>query len=538
MDAYEKSKINTKRYKKLKELLVMVYGHEAFRKGQYQLINSIINGKDAYGVMPTGAGKTACGVLPALYLNKVAVVVSPLKSLMEDQRIILEKMGLKVCCYNGDTENKFEVLDDALMGQYQFIYTTPESLATITPFLQEMAKRGNPGISMFMIDEAHCISSYGHSFRPSYRQLSILKKILPDVPILAVTATATSAISLDIIKTLGLKDTKPLVTGFDRPNLYIEINKKTKMENDIIPLVRKHEGSPMIIYCVTINDTERIAEVLRTFGYKCGLYHSNIDTESKNRIHKRFLDGNLNIVVATIAFGMGINKPNIRLVIHYGCPKTVEGYYQEIGRAGRDGLEAFCHMFYNGKDFITHQSLIAGEDLDKNYERTMFAMLESVKKFTSTKQCRKKLLLAHFEEYLDTDCMMCDNCINEDKEEEIEIVKAEQNIDKETLMLLTTMTSLPFNYGKKMYANILRGSKNAAMKEPMMKSKYYGKGTHKSIKWWEELMDHLISTGFIKKMHSARSFGMYTIVASKDATNWLKTKNRKTLGIVAMDNVC
>ena len=330
MDRYEKSKLETKRYQKIKELVKIVYGFDEFRPRQYEVINRIIRGIDTCLIMKTGGGKSFLYQVPAIYLGKPAVIVTPLVSLMEDQKLGLDSLGITSCCYNSNVVDKDLMLDEIIEGKYQFVYITPESIVNLKFFLMNMHEK--IGISLVAVDEAHCISSFGFAFRKAYREINFLKDLLPNVPILAVTATATSEVAEDICKVLKFKKVDPIITGFDRPNLFLEVKRKSKkMERDIVPLLKVHENEPVIIYCVTRNDTEKAAQILTTCGIECGIYHAGLDARTKSNTHKQFLSGKLNVVAATTAFGMGINKPNVRAVIHYGAPRNIEGYYQEIG---------------------------------------------------------------------------------------------------------------------------------------------------------------------------------------------------------------
>lgn len=517
MDLYEKSKYNTQRYKKIKVLLKKIYGYDNFRKHQYEIINRIINNEDVCAIMSTGHGKSICFQIPALYLNKPAIIISPLISLMDDQKMILEELGIPCCCYNSNIDNRNIVKKNILEAKYKFIYITPESIIYMKDFLQNLYSK--QGISLIAIDEAHCISSYGFDFRKSYRDLNFLKEILPNVPILALTATATNVVSEDICKVLNLKTKEPIKTSFDRPNLYLEVNKKINIADDILPIIKKYKNEPIIIYCLTKKETEKIAGLLKNYKIECGIYHASINTTEKNKTHYNFIKGKINIIVATIAFGMGINKSNIRVIIHYGAPKNIEGYYQEIGRAGRDGKKSYCYMFYNMIDFKIHEHFI-GNSRDDKYKKTQRELLENIKQYVMKNICRRKLLLEYFGEEYNNKCDFCDNCCGK-KEIIKQISVIEQDVKKEVKMLIDLMESFTNRiYGIGMYINILRGSKNKSINSVIKKNEFYGNGKHKSVLWWKELIENLIKLKFIEKIFLRGKISMQVIKVTNEGLKW------------------
>ena len=520
MDSYEQSKINTKRYRKIKKLLQMVYGYDSFRLRQYEVINKLISGYDVCGVFPTGHGKSICFQIPAIYLDKPAIIISPLISLMEDQQIILSNLGLSSCCYNSTIDDKKTVRHDILKGKYQFIYITPESIINMKDFLVKLVSK--QGISLIAIDEAHCISSYGFYFRKAYRELTILKEILPDIPILAVTATATTLVGKDICKVLRLRTDEPIKTSFDRPNLYIEIHKKgSRVDHDIIPLLKKHRNESVIIYCLKKRETQEIADILQINNIESEVYHADIPHEKKQSAHKKFLNDECKIIVATIAFGMGINKPNVRVVIHYGSPKNIEGYYQEIGRAGRDGNESYCYAFYNFRDFKIQESFIQNID-NVHHRNNQLDLLAKMKRFMTSDKCRRLELLAYFDEKAPGQCKKCDNCCIEKVTPSIKpIQSATQNIQKEAKLLIDTIDGLGKNFGITMYINILRGSNNKNMTSIMKKSDYYGAGKHRSVAWWKELAEKLIELQYLQYIYlKGGQFAMQVIKVTQSGSMW------------------
>lgn len=518
MDSYEKSKIHTKRYKKLKTLLKSVFGYDEFRMRQYEIINRIICKEDVCAIAHTGMGKSICFQIPALYLDKPAIIVSPLISLMDDQRIILEELGISSCCYNSNVGNKSKMRKDILQCRYQFIYITPESLVNMKDFLVELEEK--QGISLVAIDEAHCISSYGFDFRKSYRELTFFKDILPDIPILALTATATEIVGKDICKVLNLKTDGPIKTSFNRSNLYLQVNMKGKnIDTDIVPIIEKHAGKSIIIYCLTKKETSKIAETLSMHKIKCGIYHAGLETDEKTQAHSDFLSGKVKIIAATIAFGMGINKSDVRVVIHYGSPKNIEGYYQEIGRAGRDGKKSYCYAFFNFRDFKVQESFIANST-DANHQKRQMKLLEVMKRYMTTKQCRRKLLLEYFDEETDDKCDFCDNCCGIHKSEPTQLVTS-QVVDSEAKMLIGLIESINTrNFGITMYINILRGSENKNITSQMKKNKFYNKGAHRSVAWWKEMSENLIKQGFLQSVYLKGKFAIQVVKVTQKGLAW------------------
>ena len=519
MDPYEKTKIFTKRYKKIKKLLKIIYGYTSFRPYQYKIINQIINKNDVCAIQPTGAGKSICFQIPALYLDKPALIITPLIALMDDQRMILNNLGISSCCYNSKVTNKMKMRNDILSGKYQFIYITPESSTNLKDFFVELA--GTAGISLIAIDEAHCISSYGFDFRKAYREITFFKEILPNIPILALTATATQVVAEDICRVLQFGHTDIIKSSFDRPNLYIKVDRKNKnIDSDIVPILRKHSGKS-IIYCLTKKETVKIAQILKAHKIKCGVYYSDLDNDEKEETHINFINGKIRVVACTLAFGMGINIPDIRTVIHYGSPKTIEGYYQEIGRAGRDGQKSYCYTFFGERDFKI-QEIFISNCRNESYQKVQSKMLEKIKYYMRSTKCRRQIILDYFGEDSPDNCNFCDNCCNDHNINQNITLQTTQTVENESKQLINLIESMvPRTYGINMYIDILRGSTSKKITPEMRKNIYYSKGKNHTVAWWKELGEKLISLGYLKQSYlKTGRFPMSVVMTEEKGRNW------------------
>jgi len=393
----------------MKDILKKYFGYEEFKPLQKEIIEQVLLGKDCVVLMPTGGGKSICFQLPALMLDGVAIVISPLISLMKDQVDALHTNGITADFINSalSQDEIASVMNKAKSGELKILYIAPERLSVLgfEDFLHTLK------ISLIAIDEAHCISQWGHDFRPDYRNLKILRDNFPLIPIIALTATATEKVREDIIKQLHIENSKVFISSFNRPNLSYEVLPKKDSFKLIIALLNNYKEKGVIIYCFSRNDTEKLVDNLNKYGFKALPYHAGLDSRQRKENQERFVKDEINIMVATIAFGMGIDKPDVRLVIHHSLPKSIEGYYQETGRAGRDGLPARCVLLFSYADKFRHDYFIRNmtniEEKRKSQEN-----LEQVLRYGNLHACRRRFLLRYFnEDYIEVNCGNCDRCV-------------------------------------------------------------------------------------------------------------------------------
>jgi ATP-dependent DNA helicase RecQ len=492
-----------------KKRLKKYFGFSKFRKNQKKIINAVLkDNKDVCAIMFTGAGKSLCYQFPAVFSKKTVIVISPLISLMNDQNIKLENSNIKSVCLNSTVSDKNKIKNKILKNKYRLVYTTPEYIINQEEFLLELYNEGN--LLMIAVDESHCVSSWGHDFRPSYKEIQKIKLLLPDLPLMALTATATPKVQKDMIDILRLNNPYIVKTTFDRPNLQIRLYPKDKIITDLLPLVS--DNKTCIIYCQTRKDTEKISEKLSKKGIKCDAYHAGLPSVQRDIIQEDFIYDNITCIVATIAFGMGIDK-TVRRVIHYGVSKDMESYYQEIGRAGRDGLDAECILFYSSKDFNT-SSYFINKIENITYRNHKMDLLSVMKKFVYSNLCRRQIILEYFgEKYDKENCKMCDNCL--DNEESIKV-----DFTFNTILLLDTVYKTGNMFGMNSIINILRGCK----RKNILKFKlfpFYGKGSKYSEKWWKIFFRMIINLGFLKEKAISKGHGT-SIYRTNEGYNFLK----------------
>ena len=441
---------------KARQILQKFYGYEDFRPGQKKVVESLLNRNDTVAIMPTGAGKSICFQIPALLFEGVTLVISPLISLMKDQVDSLRQLGIAAVYINSSVSKAqlYKDLQDISAGFYKIIYIAPERVTS--EYLPDGFK--NLNISMVAVDEAHCLSQWGHDFRPSYRNILNFTNSLRIKPIIsAFTATATPEVKTDIINLLGLKQPNVFVTGFDRPNLYFSVLRGEVKDKFVIDYVKKHQDEAGIIYVGTRKDVDALQVLLEIKGIKAGRYHAGMTDEERNQMQEEFLYDNLSVMVATNAFGMGIDKPNVRYVIHYNMPKNMEAYYQEAGRAGRDGLSGNCILLYSPQDTQLQKFLISKSTESEIRQQLEYKRLQSMVDYCHTPQCLRAFILHYFGEFdVEEHCDNCSNCKLEG--ELIDITIDAQKV-------LSCVYRMHERFGVKMIAEVLKGSKSAKVRQ-------------------------------------------------------------------------
>ncbi|MBO9584604.1 MAG: DNA helicase RecQ [Flavobacterium sp.] len=456
------------------------FGFEKFRPNQETIINTILSGQDTLAIMPTGGGKSICFQLPALILPGITVVISPLIALMKDQVDSLKTNGISACFINSSQSSQEQqyYIDNLKTNNFKLVYIAPESLSYLDMAFNEL------NISLIAIDEAHCISSWGHDFRPAYTNLGYLKSRFPSTPILALTATADKATRTDISKQLNLKHPKTFVASFDRKNLSLEVRPALDRVKQIIDFIENKPNESGIIYCLSRKTTEELAEKLKKNGIEAKAYHAGLDNETRAKTQDQFINDDCQVVCATIAFGMGIDKSNVRWVIHYNLPKNIEGYYQEIGRAGRDGLPAETVLFESYADVIQLQKF-ASEGLNSDIQ---LAKLDRMKQYADAVSCRRKILLSYFGELVTENCGNCDICKNPPTFFDGTILAQKA---------LSAIVRLKESEPLAVIVDFLRGSRNAYIYEKNYQElKTYGIGADVSWYDWNQYLIQLINLGY------------------------------------------
>lgn len=485
---------NTFTGKKPETVLKTVFGYESFRPMQRDIIQNVLSGNDTLAIMPTGGGKSLCYQIPALIFDGITVVVSPLISLMQDQVSQLKSAGIDAVFLNSSLEwsDYTESMRQIRQGEIKIVYISPEGLSTskIRDLLSSVK------VSCITIDEAHCISQWGHDFRPDYLEIYAVRRLFPDAVFLALTATATKQVREDIIRNLALKNPAVLVSSFDRPNIYLEVKPKRDSVSQVVDCIRKHWGESGIIYCFSKKSVDELTQTLIDLGYSALNYHAGLSQEERCENQEKFLRDEIQIMVATLAFGMGINKPNVRYVIHYDLPKSVEQYYQEIGRAGRDGLPSTALLLYTPGDIRKIKFLLKDNPDEENYLRLLQGMID----FAQARRCRRKVILSYFGEIYDGEnkccCDICDYDTgvkdrNDDGKKDVTIV---------TQKLLSAIIKTGMRFGSIYVINVLLGVREKRLIENghnMIST--WNIGHELSKEDWLELIAALIESGYIEK---------------------------------------
>ena len=462
---------------KLKEF----FGFDSFKADQERIIKHLTDGNNAFVLMPTGGGKSLCYQLPALVMEGTAIVISPLIALMKNQVDAIRGFvsgNDGIAHFLNSSLNKAQIAEvrkDLLSGATKLLYVAPESLTKA----ENVAMLKEIKISFYAVDEAHCISEWGHDFRPEYRRIRTIIEDIGVAPIIALTATATPKVQSDIIRNLGIMDATVFKSSFNRPNLYYEIRDKSDPKRDIIKYIKQHPGRSGIIYCLSRKKVEELAELLNINGIKAAPYHAGLDAKTRADNQDKFLMEEVDVIVATIAFGMGIDKPDVRFVIHYDIPKSIEGYYQETGRAGRDGKEGECITFYSYKDIQKLEKFMQGKPIAEQ-EIGKQLLMETVA-YAESNSCRRKLLLNYFgEDYHTENCGACDNCLHPKK-----------TFDgrEEMAMVIELIQNLPENFKTEHLANILAGEINSIIKSYKHdKIDLFGAGKDHSVRFWSAVI--------------------------------------------------
>lgn len=472
-------------------VLKSVFGYQSFRKGQEEVINATLNGQDALVVMATGNGKSLCYQIPALCFDGLTLVISPLISLMKDQVDQLQANGIEADFLNSSQtlEQQQQVQNKLISGQLKLLYVSPEKVMT-NSFFQLISYSK---VCFIAIDEAHCISQWGHDFRPEYTQLGGLKASFPDAPIMALTATADYATQQDILRHLNLKNLHKYIGSFDRPNIRYTLEEKYKPMEQLTRFVLAQKGKSGIIYCNSRNKVERIAESLRNKGVSAAAYHAGMETAIRERVQQDFQRDNVQVVVATIAFGMGINKSNVRFVAHFDLPRSIESYYQETGRAGRDDLPAEAVLFYEPADYAWLQKILL-EKPETPQRQIEQHKLEAIGEFAESQTCRRLVLLNYFGEHRQTPCNNCDICLDPPK-------KYDGLVDAQKVM--STIYRVGQCFGAHYVIAVLRGMRNQKIIERQHdKLSVYGIGKDKSKEHWQSVIRQLIHLGFVQQVIS------------------------------------
>lgn len=471
------------------------FGYDSFRPLQSDIIQAVYSRRDVLVLMPTGGGKSICYQIPAITQEGVAVVVSPLIALMKDQVEGLSANGIPAAFINSSmTSAQQQNVEDALMAGYiKLLYVSPEKI--VSQSFQPLLKRLK--VSLFAIDEAHCISAWGHDFRPEYTQLKFLKQQFPQVPLIALTATADKITRRDIVAQLGLPDPAIFISSFDRPNISLKVAPGQRRFEQIVAFLKKHPNQSGIIYCLARKTCKDISDKLNALGFKTDYYHAELNPGQRSKVQEDFINDHTPVICATIAFGMGIDKSNVRFVIHYNLPRNVEGYYQEVGRAGRDGLPSEALLFFSYQDVTSYRDMFEQGEGSAEAKELKLKKLERMYQFAEAPVCRRRTVLAYFDENYDHNCGNCDVCLNPPRSFDGTVAAQKA---------LSALTRVGEKAGMNLLIDVLRGSNRREIMENNYHSiKTYGAGKEYSYDEWLFLLSQMLHLGLVEIAYDERN---------------------------------